>query len=63
MSDDQKEFAEFWTDVLDKTREVQRKYNNLSEKNKLKANFVRDQIFAAQNLSQVMSIIINQISG
>lgn len=38
MNKDQKEYTEFWNEVLTKVIEVRKKYDKLSDKNKIRAD-------------------------
>ena len=60
MNDNQ-EYAKFWLSIKNKCEEVQKDYNNLSDENKHRIDNLGNLILSAQNISQVVNIINNQI--
>ena len=61
MNDNQ-EYVKFWVSIKNKCEEVQKDYNNLSDENKHRVDNLGNLILSAQNISQVVNIINNQIN-
>ena len=57
----EQEYFKFWLGVKNKCDEIQKDYSNLSEINKIRVNNVRDSIFRANTISDVINILNNQM--
>ncbi len=60
MNRDQ-EYIKFWAEIVNKMNEVQEDYNKLSPENKQRVDNVKKEIFRANTVLDVMSIINQQI--
>lgn len=57
---EEQEYIKFWSGIKNKCDEVQKDYLNLSDINKQRVNNVRDMIFCANTVSDILNIISNQ---
>lgn len=57
---EEREYIKFWSSIRNKCDEVQKDYNNLSNVNKQRVDNVRDMIFHANTISDILNIINNQ---
>lgn len=57
---EKQEYIKFWSSIRNKCDEVQKDYNNLSNVNKQRVDNVRDMIFHANTISDILNIISNQ---
>lgn len=57
---EKQEYIKFWSSIKNKFDEVQKDYLNLSDINKQRVDNVRDMIFHANTISDILNIISNQ---
>lgn len=57
---EKQEYIKFWSSIKNKCDEVQKDYLNLSDINKQRVDNVRDMIFHANTISDILNIISNQ---
>jgi len=57
---EEQEYIKFWSSIKNKCDEIQKDYLNLSGINKQRVDNVRDMIFHANTVSDILNIISNQ---
>lgn len=62
QSQEMREYIKFWTKFSQKSEEILKEYNNLSDENKKKASAEAQRIFMAQGIAGVMEFSRNMIS-
>ena len=61
QSQEMREYIKFWTKFSQKSEEILREYNNLSDENKKKASAEAQRIFMAQGVAGVMEFSRNMV--
>lgn len=57
----EQEYIKFWCNVINKCDEIQKDYLNLSDINQYRVDNVRDTIFRANTIAEVLNILNNQM--
>lgn len=60
MNNEEKEYKEFWEDVIKKALEVDKKYQNLSSLNKYKIQQETNKLFEFKNVTEAVNEIKNK---
>ncbi len=62
QSQEMREYIKFWTKFSQKSEEILREYNNLSDENKKKASAEAQRIFMARGVAGVMEFSRNMVA-
>jgi hypothetical protein len=57
----EQEYIKFWCNVINKCDEIQKDYLNLSDINQYRVDNVRDTIFRAHTVVEVLNILNDQV--
>lgn len=61
QSQEMREYIKFWTKFSQKSEEILKEYNNLSDENKKKASVEAQRIFMAQGAAGIMEFSRNMV--